>query len=61
MAWLAVVLPLPVRINVEALEPVDPTSGEPEEVAERVRVAVEGALRRGVPKPETRPHRTSVT
>jgi len=51
MVWLAVVLPLPVRITVGALEPVDPTSGEPEEVAERVRAAVEAALRRGAPGP----------
>ncbi len=51
LVWLAVVLPLPVRVTVEALEPVDPTSGEPDEVAERVRTAVETALRRGAPKP----------
>jgi len=51
LAWLAVVLPLPVRITVEALEPVDLTSGEPEEVAERVRAAVEAALHRGAPGP----------
>lgn len=49
LAWLAAALPLPVRLTVEALEPVDPGSGRPEEVAEHVRKAIETALRRGAP------------